>query len=284
MTSSGGRPRVVLTRADDDNKSLAAQLEPLGVDAVSVPMIEVRPPADGGNALSAALADIDLYHWLVLTSPNGVRATASTLRDLALDRSTGSDPDEPFSEAPPMAESSALWPEHLRLAVVGPTTANAAARLGWPVAFRPSEASGSHLVREFPEPPATSESVFGPERLLAALAELAAPTVVKGLRRRGYHVDQVTAYRTVEPAALADTPEGSVDLMSGADAVAFASPSAVDRFVHRFGLDATPSVVVCIGPSTARRAKARKLTVAGVAKPHTEAGLVQAITDLLTNG
>ncbi len=271
MTSPGRRPRVILTRASDDNKSLAAQLEPRGIEAVSLPMIEVHPPADGGNALSAALADIDLYHWLVLTSPNGVRAAANTLRDLAADRKI-----EPASEAE-------LWPDHLRLAVVGPTTANAALKLGWPVAFQPSQATGSHLVREFPEPPTASEGVFGPERILAALAELAAPTVAKGLRRRGYHVDQVTAYRTVEPTPLAEASEELAESLIGVEAVAFASPSAVDRFVHRFGVDRTPPIVVCIGPSTARRAKARKLTVAAVAKPHTESGLVEAIAGQLSN-
>ncbi len=279
MTSSGGRPRVVLTRADDDNKSLAAQLELLGIEAVSVPMIEVRPPADGGNALTAALAGIDLYHWLVLTSPNGVRAAADTLRRLALDRASTAAGES--SETSSVSDAD-LWPDHLRLAVVGPTTANAASRVGWPVTFRPTQATGSHLVREFPAPPATSETVFGPERILAALAELAAPTVVKGLRRHGYHVDQVTAYRTVEPSPLVDGLDDLIEAMAGVEAVAFASPSAVDRFVHRFGAEVTPPIVVCIGPSTARRAKARKLNVAAVAKPHTESGLVQAVVELLT--
>lgn len=253
------KPTVVLTRAEDDNKSLAAQLEPLGINTLSVPMIEVRPPADGGNALNAALADIDLYHWLAVTSPNGVRAVRSTFADVGV----------------------AEWPDHLRLAVVGPATAGTATKLGWPITFQPTQATGSHLVREFPAPPTDGPDVFGPQRILAALAELAAPTVAKGLRRRGYQVDQVVAYRTVEPEPLANDAKEVAAQVFGAEAVAFASPSAVDRFVHRFGVDTIPSLVVCIGPSTARRAKARKLTVAAVAKPHTESGLVQALADTL---
>lgn len=255
--TTGGRPLVVLTRAEGDNKSLAMQLEQIGIASVSVPMIEVHPPADGGNALSAALADIDLYHWLALTSPNGVRAVAATFDNVGVN----------------------AWPDHLRLAVVGPTTASAARKLGWPVTFQPNAATSSHLVREFPAPPVSGPEEFGTQRILAALAELAAPTLAKGLRRRGYQVDQVVAYRTVEPE-LADAKRQRAAVIA-AQVVIFASPSAVDRFVQRFGLDQVPALTVCIGPSTARRAKARKLGTVSVAEPHTEAGLVQAVADAL---
>ncbi len=226
-------------------------------------MIEVEAPADKGNALLAAAANLDLYHWVVLTSANGVRAMAR-----ALERVGDS------------AESTS-WPAHVALAVVGPATEAAAAAQGWPVSFVPSKATAADLVEQFPAP--DTNLVGGPPRVLAALAELAAPTVAKGLRTRGYQVDQVVAYRTSAPAGGGDRAEDARlrDDVASADAIAFTSPSTVERFVARFGHTAVPPIVVCIGPRTATRARALAIDVTMLAEPYTEAGLLDALIELL---
>lgn len=256
-------PIVVLTRADEDNHRLADKLDGHGLVALSVPMIEVEAPADRGNALVAAAANLDLYHWVVLTSANGVRAMGRALELVG----------EP--------EESTRWPAHVSLAVVGPATEAAAADHGWSVSFTPSNATAADLVEQFPAP--GPNPVGGPPRVLAALAELAAPTVAKGLRARGYQVDQVVAYRTSAPAGSGDRAEDSrvrADV-ADADAIAFTSPSTVERFVARFGHSAVPPIVVCIGPRTASRARALAIEVSQVAEPHTEAGLLAALVELL---
>ncbi len=257
------RPVVVLTRADEDNLRLADKLDGHGLAALSMPMIEVEAPADKGNALVAAAANLDLYHWVVLTSANGVRAMARALERVG-------DSDE-----------STRWPPHVSLAVVGPATEAAAGDQGWPVSFVPSKATAADLVEQFPAP--DTHPVAGPPRVLAALAELAAPTVAKGLRARGYQVDQVVAYRTSAPAGIADRIEDArvrADV-AAADAVAFTSPSTVERFVARFGHTAVPPIVICIGPRTAVRARALAIEVTMVAEPHSEAGLLAALVQVL---
>ncbi|MGB5759131.1 MAG: hypothetical protein WBM50_19625, partial [Acidimicrobiales bacterium] len=55
------------------------------------------------------------------------------------------------------------------------------------------------------------------------------------------------------------------------------SPSAVDRFVERFGIDGVPPTVVCIGPSTTARAAVHGLGGVITASPHTQPGVVGAL-------
>lgn len=250
------RPRVVLTRAADHNDALARRLHEAGLDALSAPMIEVRPPQDGGNALEAAVAGIDHYHWLIVTSANGVRAVAQMLDKIGQ-----------------------AWPDHLQVGVVGPATAAEAEANGWPVHFAPRRATALDLASEFAPAPGDRP----PIRVLAALAELGGATVKKGLMEKGYRVDHVIAYRTVSPDPLDDPAEEAAlaNAIVQSEAVAFTSPSTVTRFVTRFGADGVPLIVVCIGPRTAKRADRLGLSVTAVAEPHTEDGLIATLATLL---
>ena len=256
ISSSGERPRVVLTRAAEHNAALARRLDRAGMDSLSVPMIEVRPPLDGGNALEAAVAGLDHYHWLIVTSANGVRAVANMVEQIG----------QP-------------WPEHLRVGVVGPATAAEAKAKGWPVDFVPRRATALDLASEFDPAPGDGP----PIRVLAALAELGGATVKKGLTEKGYRVDHVIAYRTVSPDSLEDPAEETAFQRTIVDAaaVAFTSPSTVTRFVTRFGAECVPPIVVCIGPRTAKRADRLGVAITAVAEPHTEAGLIATLATLL---
>ena len=72
---------VVVTRAAAQTEELARPLRRLGARVVEVPTISIEPPADGGAALAAALADPARYEWLVVTSANGARAVLDRLPD-----------------------------------------------------------------------------------------------------------------------------------------------------------------------------------------------------------
>ena len=73
-------------------------------------------------------------------------------------------------------------------------------------------------------------------------------------------------------------PEAGAALKAGqVDAVTFTSASTVRGFVGALGPVRGAPKVVCIGPVTAKEARARGLTVHAVAKPHTIEGLVAAL-------
>jgi uroporphyrinogen-III synthase len=156
---------VVVTRAAEQARGLTAALRAAGAAVVEVPVISVADPVDGGAALAEAVAAMDRYDWVVVTSPNGARRLLSAL---------GRAPAAP-------------------VAVIGPGTAEALRAGGGEPALVPPRAVAEGLLEVFPP---------GGGRVLLAQAEQARPVLADGLRAAGWDVDAVVAYRTV-PAAVA---------------------------------------------------------------------------------
>src|SRR5947207_1640515 len=77
VTSSADRPlagrSVVVTRAAEQASRLVATLAHRGATVVEVPTIVIMDAPDGGAALTDAVAHLDRYDWVVLTSTNGVQ-------------------------------------------------------------------------------------------------------------------------------------------------------------------------------------------------------------------
>ncbi len=231
---------VVVCRPRHQSGSLLQELRQLGAVVVELPLLEVSPPVDRAAALAAAVRGLAGFDWIVVTSANGVGAVEAHRRG--------------------------PWPRAVRVAVVGPATAAAANRAGWPVDFEPSEATGERLAAELPVDP------LEPCRVLAPLAELAAPALVDHLRSRGADVTRVQAYRMTEPwHAPALLAAASV-----ADVVLLTSPSTAHRFAALVGTH-VPAVV--IGPSTEAAAIDDGFAVLATAEPHTVDGLVAALVN-----
>ena len=102
---------------------------------------------------------------------------------------------------------------------------------------------------------------------------MARDVVPDGLRRAGWSVDVVDAYRTIG-RAVDDEQRQAV---STADMVTFTSSSTVEHFVATFGADGVPPVVGCIGPVTAGAATKLGLHVDVTAAEHSVKGLVDEL-------
>ncbi|HWM21205.1 MAG TPA: uroporphyrinogen-III synthase [Ilumatobacteraceae bacterium] len=232
------RGRTIVTTRDQPG-ALDALLVELGATVVHMPLIEIVEAADGGAALADALARIDTFDWIVVTSRHGAERVADAAR-----------------------ESS------VRLAAVGTATATVLAeRSGRPVELVPNVQLATALVEAFPD---------GPWSVLVAQADRAADTIVAGLRRRGCDVVVCTAYSS--RLRMPSTAELASAL--GADAVAFASGSAVEAWVEAIGTR-TPPIVCVIGPTTESAATRSSLKVSAVAADHTVQGLARVLTELL---
>ena len=241
--SLAGR-RVIVTRPVEDAAELVALLERAGAEVVAAPAIRVELDAAAvGDAWRARR-----YDWVVVTSANGVRAL----------------------HAAGIAAPGPSTPTY-RVAVVGPATAASARSAGLPVDLEPDEAIGAALVDAFAGVPA------GGGRVLVAQADRAGTDVAVGLRTKGWTVDAVTAYRTVD---VGHDPVVAARL-AGADAVTFLSGSAARSFVDAYGSGAVPAVVACIGPSTATVCRQLGLPKPAVADPHTVPALVRALVGAL---
>ena len=136
--------------------------------------------------------------------------------------------------------------------------------------FAPSRFTGAALAEEFPE-------ALSGKRVLLPRADLAPPTLPEALRAAGAEVYAVTLYRTLP--ADEGAAEMAERLAAGeVDAVTFASSSAVRNF--RAALpesDLAGCLVACIGPETAKTARALGYRVDAVAEPHTVEGMVAAL-------
>lgn len=158
------------------------------------------------------------------------------------------------------------------VAAVGPATAAALAAHGV-VADLVGEPGGGKgaaaaLVARFPECPAG-----GTGRVLLPRSASGRDELVEGLAALGWRAEAVEAYRSVVPAA----EPAALERCRGADAVVFASPSAVDGLLALAGTAGLPKLVVTIGPTTSAAARAGGLEVAAEASSPDPGGLVAAL-------
>ena len=241
--------RVVVTRSPAQAASMCRQLAALGATPIAFPAIQFAPlpPA----ALDAALARLDQYDWLVLTSGNAVRFF--------------------FERAQP--EQVANQPR-LKVAASGSATAKKLNQLGLSTDFIPDEFVGEALV-------AGLGDLTG-RRVLLPRARQGRPKIVALLQAQGGDVDDIPLYDTI---TAVPTEAALAELQQGFDVVTFTSPSSVRNFLKildKAEMDkrvVATSVVACIGPITAEEAERFGLPVQVMPSAYTIDGLVTAVAE-----
>jgi len=155
---------------------------------------------------------------------------------------------------------------HPSIAAVGTATAAALPRCD----LVPSSQSAAGLVEAFPG---------GPGCVVAVQAVDAAPTLVDGLRDKGWEVEAVSPYRARGVTPSAEQRRAAL----AADAVLFASGSAARAWVEAFG-QRTPAVTVAIGEQTAAVAERAGLKITVVAADHSTYGMLVALSRYFSSG
>ena len=246
--------RVVVTRTREQASQLSRQLLELGAEVLEIPTIKIVPP-DNKQDLMDALLGLGEYDWIVFTSPNGVDAffdyffkAFEDLRDIG----------------------------GLRIAAVGPTTAQKLRDLHLKVDLMPDEYVAKKIVAAF----RAYESIEN-LRILIVRAQVANADLPKGLEEAGAIVDDVAIYKTMPETedrngAAARFAEG------GADWITFTSSSTVQNFHARFNLPALvkqyPNLkLASIGPETSKAIADLGLKARVQAREHTIDGLVEAL-------
>jgi len=160
-------------------------------------------------------------------------------------------------------------PGGVRIAAVGPATAEALRRAGYAVDLTPASGSRSTAALLAECWPA------GPGRVVIPGSALSSPTLAEGLRAKGYTVDAVPVY-TVEPVDAA--PEALVTEWAAGhfDVVAITSGS-IGRAVGQLLGWRDDVRVVAFGPPSASALAGQGVAVATVAETQDGDGLVAAI-------
>lgn len=227
MASSISGKTVVITRSIAQNESFRRLLEARDASVLEVPLIAIAEPDDDGRERDEVLQRLHEFSWLVVTSPNGADRVA------------------PFISAAQAAGDVSSMP---MIASVGEATARS---LGTAVSLVATPAQADVLADMFPK---------GNGEVLLVQGNLADNTLFDALTAKGWSVQQVIAYRTVQ---LRPADDVVADALS-ADVLFLASGSAASAWFDAFGSN-TPPVVVAIGPSTAKVASNLGLDVTMIA-------------------
>jgi uroporphyrinogen III methyltransferase/synthase len=247
--------RVLVTRPRHQAAGFVARLEELGAIPVLLPVLEILDPTDW-SPVDGALARLGAYEWLVFTSANGVHAFLRRLRQSGRDlRALG----------------------RMRIAVIGPTTADALRCYHLEPDVLPAEYSSEGLVREL------KERVRG-TRVLLARADRGRALLRNELAKAA-QVDEVAVYAQVDELdpsseAMRQVRDGKVDYVTLTSSnIARALVRALDQ-ATRQRIAAGVVRLVCISPVTAQTVRELGLPVAAEATTYTIDGLIEALIRL----
>jgi uroporphyrinogen-III synthase len=249
----------VVSRAPEQAGALSAKLRDQGATVLEIPFIQIRRPRSF-QALDTALRHAGRYHWLILTSVNGVQALFGRLEALKL----------------PLEALAGL-----RIAAIGPATKAAIQERGAAVEIVPKQYIAESVVARL------KNKVRG-RRVLLVRAKVARDVIPRELRRAGAQVDVIEAYETVVPrASRAKLLSALRSKTRRPDAITFTSSSTARNFVKLLGSRVTHSGLLeninlaSIGPVTSATLRELGLEAQIQAREYTMDGLVAAIVKKL---
>lgn len=245
---------IGITRPEDqadDAMSLAYQL---GAQPVMLPTISISPPEDWA-AVDAVLQRIGEIDWVVFTSVNGVRGLLGRLWD------TGGDVRRLHS---------------VKLACIGPSTADALAQFGLRADVVPGEYRGEALAA------ALAPRVSG-QRVLWARANRGREVLPRELTNAGATVEQVVVYRNEDVTSFPEAERTRLE-QGGVDWIGLSSPSIARNLLRLLSPAAKAQLgsrtkLASISPVTTAAAKDVGLPIAAEATEYTWSGLFQAMIE-----
>lgn len=260
MTASAplsGR-RIAVTRAREQTPELAVKLAGLGAEVIELPLIAVTKEIDK-QALHDVLSELGTYDWIVFTSANGVRYFL-----------------EEFYRIYDDVRSLGL----LRFAAVGDATAREIASHHLKVECQPKIATGEALAEAL-----IATGSLDNAKLIVVTGNRNREELVAKLEEARAIVDRVQVYKT-EKTDLAAEPVAADFRAKGADAILFASSSAVQSFVDqaaalKLAKDAKRPLAGSIGPQTSETMKQVGMPIDFEAKTPSLDALVDALVKKL---
>ena len=254
--------RILVGRARHQASALSQGLRAMGAQVIEIPFIQIRRPRSYAP-MDAALRNLHRYHWLILTSVNGVEALWSRIEKLGIAKSQLSS---------------------FKIAAIGPATKKAIEARGLTVDVVPKQYVAESVVKSL------RRKVKG-KNVLLARASIARDVIPRELRRLGARVDVAEAYATVIPQASRARLRALLrDPKLRPHFVTFTSSSTVRNFLELAGPDGPRNrgnlrkkswldgiSLASIGPVTSSTLREYGLRPAVEARQYTIPGLIAAI-------
>lgn len=240
--------RVLVTGSRSMVERLSPLLKEEGAEAISFSLI--RTEAMDTPEFDRAMADIDSYTWIVLTSANGVECFFDKLKAMRKDIRDFKD---------------------VHFAVIGDGTKKALEGHGIYSDLIPTAYSSKDMAA------AMVPHMKPTDKVLLLRAEEANAVLPDSLTAAGIDHTCVSLYHTVVDERKADELSRLVETV---DYITFASSSAVRAFVSMAGsLENVSAKYISIGPVTTKTAEAEGLHVDRTAAVYTAQGIVDTIIE-----
>lgn len=256
---------ILVTRASGQSSQFTQRLTELSATVISMPTLEIVPPSSW-VALDDAIAHLADFHWLILTSTNGV--------DYFFSRLTAQGQD-----------IRAL--AKIKIAVVGEKTAQSLQERGLKPDFIPPNFVADSLVAHFPE------ALPGKKLLFPRVESGGRDILVQELTAQGAVITEVAAYQSRCPSNISESAKLALENRS-VDIITFASSKTVKFFAQlvqaAFPQNSDISQLlenVClasIGPQTSKTCLAVLGRVDVEAEEYTLDGLTQALIKWVSHG
>ena len=245
--------RIVVTRSAAQSEAIARELTARGAIPVVLPLVSFAAPEDFAP-LDAAISEIERFDWMILTSAQALRSVAKRCEDLK--------------------RSLVRAETKLRIACVGPVTAEAARQAGLAVEYVAETHTGAALAEELGNR-LQGAKVFLPR------SDRANPDLPPALKRHGAEVNEAIAYRTLRPTAAEERSLRQI-ADGAADAVLFFSPSAVQHFAELYGSEQLRVLqdklaITAVGPVTANALREAGVQCIVLAGDTTAAAVIEAL-------
>lgn len=245
---------ILVTRAAEQASEFTNLLQHEGAKVIEMPTLEITPPSDWQD-LDRAIASLDDFHWLILTSANAVEYFLQRLIKLTGDIRGLS---------------------RLKIAVVGKKTASSLTKYHLKPDFIPPNFIADSLVANFPERLSNLQILF--PRVETGGREI----LVREFTKQGAMVTEVAAYQSQCPQNLDNIAKTAL-LNQEIDIITFASSKTVQNFsalIASLPLSSLDKVIIAsIGPQTSQTCQQLFQRVDIEAQEYTLSGLTQAICD-----
>jgi uroporphyrinogen-III synthase len=252
---------ILVTRSLSQSSEFTTRLQAQGATIIEMPALEILPPSSWED-LDQAIAQVQSYDWLILTSANAVNYFTDRLLERGKD----------YRDL-----------QGIKVAVVGEKTAQSLQQRGLRPDYIPPNFVADSLLEQFPADPAQLRILF--PRVESGGREV----LVKELTDRGAIVTEVAAYQSgcpqvADPIALAALENGKINIIT------FASSKTVKHFYQlleqSFGeqwLTILDTVLIAsIGPQTSLTCRKLLGRVDIEAEEYTLPGLTTAIVEFVS--
>ncbi len=254
---------ILVTRAAAQAQTFRELLEQQGATVLEMAALEIHPPSSW-QPLDETIQQLSSFHWLILTSANGVNYFFQRLDDLNINRDQL---------------------KQLKIAVVGKKTAKVLEKQGINPTFIPPDFVADSVVDNFPD------SLSGKKILFPRVESGGREVLIQQFQEQNAEVVAVAAYQSrcpeqADPTAMAALQAQQVDIITFASSKTvkffyelvtpvFGSKVALEQMLARVAL-------ASIGPQTSQACRKWFGRCDIEAKEYTLEGLTKALVEAKT--